>query len=346
MAIISLKQLLDHALENCYGIPAFNVSNLEQIHAVMEAANYTNSPVILQASLSSINYISPNFIRHLFLSAIEDYFHLPVCIHQDHGTSLLSCQQSINLGFSSVMIDGSLEDDGVTPSNYQYNVDVTRKTVSIAHKYGVSVEGEIGCLGSFETRKSSKEDGIGASGTLSINQLLTDPQEAMSFVNATNVDALAIAIGTSHGINKFSKPPNENNLAIYRIKEIHKLIPSTPLVMHGASSIPQSYLYKINKYGGNISTNNYGVPISEILIAIKHGVCKINIDTDLRIAATGSIREFMALHNSVFDMRKYNYAAKQSMIEICKSRYNLFGSAGMASKIKPIPLKEISKMYD
>jgi fructose-bisphosphate aldolase class II len=344
MALISLRQLLDHAAEYGYGVPAFNVNNLEQIRAVMEAANATNSPVIVQASAGAREYAGPNFLRHLILAAIEEFPHIPVCMHQDHGASPAVCQRSIQLGFSSVMMDGSLHADMKTPSNYQYNVDVTKQVVRMAHACGVSVEGELGCLGSLETKTAGKEDGSGAEGTLTNAMLLTCPDEAYRFVQDTQVDALAIAIGTSHGAYKFSRPPTGEILDINRIKAIHAKIPHTHLVMHGSSSVPQDCLKIINQYGGEIP-ETYGVPIAEIQEGIKHGVRKINIDTDLRLAATGAIRKYLATHKAEFDPRKYNAPAKLAMQAICKERYIEFGSAGNASKISVKSLGEMLGHY-
>ena len=344
MALISLRQLLDHAAEHAYGVPAFNVNNLEQIRAVMEAANATNSPVIVQASAGAREYAGPNFLRHLILAAIEEFPHIPVCMHQDHGASPAVCQRSIQLGFSSVMMDGSLHADMKTPSNYQYNVDVTKQVVRMAHACGVSVEGELGCLGSLETKTAGKEDGSGAEGTLTNAMLLTCPDEAYRFVQDTQVDALAIAIGTSHGAYKFSRPPTGEILDINRIKAIHAKIPHTHLVMHGSSSVPQDWLKIINQYGGEIP-ETYGVPITEIQEGIKHGVRKINIDTDLRLAATGAIRKYLATHKAEFDPRKYNAPAKLAMQAICKERYIEFGSAGNASKISVKSLGEMLGHY-
>ena len=344
MALVSLRQLLDHAAEYNYGIPAYNVNNLEQVRAVMEAANKVDSPVILQASAGARKYAGAPFIRHLVEAAIEEYPHIPICMHQDHGTSPDVCQRSIQLGFSSVMMDGSLMSDGKTPADYDYNVDVTRTTVNFSHGCGVSVEGELGCLGSLETGEAGEEDGVGAVGKLSEDQLLTDPKEAADFVKATKVDALAIAIGTSHGAYKFTKPPTGDILAISRIKEIHSVIPDTHLVMHGSSSVPQDWLKIINEYGGEMG-ETYGVPVSEIVEAIKYGVRKVNIDTDLRMAATGAIRRFMAHNKSEFDPRKYNAVAKEAMSQVCQDRYEAFGSAGHASKIIPITLDDMYTRY-
>jgi len=345
MALVSLRQLLDHAAENGYGIPAFNVNNLEQIRAVMEAADRVNSPVILQGSAGARKYAGAPFIKHLVLAAIEEYPHIPVCMHQDHGTSPDVCQRSIQLGFSSVMMDGSLMSDGKTPSSYEYNVDVTRRTVEMAHAGGVSVEGELGCLGSLETGQAGEEDGVGAEGILSMEQMLTDPEEAADFVKRTKVDALAIAIGTSHGAYKFTKPPTGDILSIKRVKEIHARIPDTHLVMHGSSSVPQDWLEIINTYGGNMG-KTYGVPVEEIVEAIKFGVRKINIDTDLRMAATGATRKFLTENPAEFDPRKYLAVSKNAMSEICEARFVAFGSAGQASKIKPISLEKMFQRYE
>ncbi len=293
MALISLRQLFDHAGEHAYGVPAFNVNNLEQMRAIMLAADATNSPVIVQASAGARKYAGAPFLRHLILAAIEEWPHIPVVMHQDHGTDPDVCQRSIQLGFSSVMMDGSLGADGKTPTTYEYNVDVTRRTVQMAHACGVSVEGEIGCLGSLETGMAGEEDGVGAEGVLDHSQLLTSVEEARQFVADTNVDALAIAVGTSHGAYKFTRPPTGDILAIDRIKEIHAALPNTHLVMHGSSSVPQEWLAIINQYGGDIK-ETYGVPVEQLVEAIKHGVRKINIDTDLRLASTGAMRRMMA----------------------------------------------------
>ncbi|ODN43370.1 class II fructose-bisphosphate aldolase [Piscirickettsia litoralis] len=344
MALISLRQLLDHAAENNYGVPAFNVNNLEQMRAVMDAADRTNSPVIIQASAGARKYAKSEFLRHLVLAAIEEYPHIPVVMHQDHGTSPSVCQRSIQLGFSSVMMDGSLQADGKTPASYEYNVDVTRKTVEMAHACGVSVEGELGCLGSLETGQAGEEDGVGAEGTLSHDQMLTDPVEAADFVAKTGVDALAIAIGTSHGAYKFSKPPKGDVLVIDRIRAIHESIPNTHLVMHGSSSVPQDWLAVINEFGGKIP-ETYGVPVEEIQEGIRNGVRKVNIDTDLRLAATGAIRRFFAEHPAEFDPRKYLKPAMEAMSEICAARYEQFGAAGQADKIKPVTLEKMVNFY-
>ncbi|MBV1788409.1 fructose-bisphosphate aldolase class II [Marinobacterium sp. D7] len=345
MALISMRQLLDHAAEQGYGIPAFNVNNLEQMRAIMEAAAKTDSPVIVQASAGARKYAGSNFLKHMILAAIEEFPHIPVCMHQDHGTSPAVCQRSIALGFSSVMMDGSLGTDGKTPTSYEYNVDVTRRTVEMAHACGVSVEGELGCLGSLETGMAGEEDGIGAEGVLSHDQMLTDPDEAAEFVKATNVDALAIACGTSHGAYKFTKPPTGDTLAIGRIKEIHARIPNTHLVMHGSSSVPQEWLAIINEFGGEIP-ETYGVPVEQIVEGIKYGVRKVNIDTDLRLASTGAVRRFMAQNPSEFDPRKFLKETISAMRDICIARYEAFGTAGNASKIKAISLEDMAVAYE
>ena len=344
MALISMRQMLDHAAEYGYGIPAFNVNNLEQMRAIMEAADATDSPVIVQASAGARKYAGAPFLRHLILAAVEEFPHIPVVMHQDHGTSPAVCQRSIQLGFSSVMMDGSLGEDGKTPMDYDYNVDVTRRAVEMAHACGVSVEGELGCLGSLETGMAGEEDGIGAEGKLDMEQLLTDPEEAAAFVKATQVDALAIAIGTSHGAYKFTKPPTGDTLSIQRIKEIHARIPDTHLVMHGSSSVPQEWLEVINRYGGQIP-ETYGVPVEEIVEGIKHGVRKVNIDTDLRLASTGAVRRFLAENPAEFDPRKFLKETMKAMTEVCIARYEAFGCAGNASKIKPVNLERMFERY-
>lgn len=345
MALISMRQLLDHAAEHDYGCPAFNVNNMEQMQAIMRAADETDSPVIVQASAGARSYAGAPFLRHLIMAAIEQWPHIPVCMHQDHGASPGVCQRSIQLGFSSVMMDGSLGEDMKTPMDYDYNADVTRRVVDMAHSCGVSVEGELGCLGSLETGMAGEEDGSGAEGQLSHDQLLTDPEEAAQFVKDTGVDALAIAIGTSHGAYKFTRPPTGDILAIDRIKEIHARIPDTHLVMHGSSSVPQDWLAIINSHGGDMG-ETYGVPVEEIQEGIKHGVRKVNIDTDLRMASTGAIRRHLAENPSDFDPRKYLKAATAAMQEICRLRYEAFGTAGNASKIKAIDLESMVGRYD
>ena len=344
MALISMRQLLDHAAEFGYGVPAFNVNNLEQTRAIMEAAAETNSAVIMQASAGARKYAGSAFLRHMILAAIEEFPQIPVVMHQDHGTSPAVCQRSIQLGFSSVMMDGSLGEDGKTPTSYEYNVEITRRAVDMAHACGVSVEGELGCLGSLETGEAGEEDGIGAEGKLTHEQMLTDPEEAADFVRKTQVDALAIAIGTSHGAYKFTRPPTGDVLAIERIKAIHARIPTTHLVMHGSSSVPQNWLAIINEYGGKIG-ETYGVPLEEIQEGIKHGVRKVNIDTDLRLASTGAIRQFLAKNPAEFDPRKYLKETIVEMKKICIERYEAFGTAGWADKIKVIPLDEMYLRY-
>jgi len=344
MALITMRQMLDHAAERGYGVPAFNVNNLEQMRAIMQAADQTDSPVIVQASAGARKYAGAPFLRHLILAAIEEFPHIPVCMHQDHGASPTVCQRSIQLGFSSVMMDGSLGEDGKTPMSYEYNVDVTKRTVEMAHGCGVSVEGELGVLGSLETGQAGEEDGVGAEGTLTHDQMLTDPEEAADFVKQTGVDALAIACGTSHGAYKFTRPPTGDILAIDQIKEIHKRIPDTHLVMHGSSSVPQEWLAVINEFGGEIP-ETYGVPVEQIVEGIKHGVRKVNIDTDLRLASTGAIRRFMAENPGEFDPRKYLAASVKAMTDICVARYEAFGTAGNASKITALSLDAMFDRY-
>ncbi|HLD13297.1 MAG TPA: class II fructose-bisphosphate aldolase [Burkholderiales bacterium] len=344
MALVTLRQVLDHAAEHAYGVPAFNVNNLEQMRAIMEAAHETDSPVIVQASAGARKYAGAPFLRHLILAAIEEWPHIPVVMHQDHGSSPAVCQRSIQLGFSSVMMDGSLKEDMKTPATYEYNVDVTKRVVDMAHACGVSVEGELGCLGSLETGMAGEEDGSGAEGKLDHSQLLTDPNEAADFVKKTGVDALAIAIGTSHGAYKFTRPPTGDILAIERIKQIHKRIPNTHLVMHGSSSVPQEWLKMINTYGGDMG-QTYGVPVEEIVQGIKHGVRKVNIDTDLRMSSTGAVRKFLAENKKEFDPRKWLAASTKGMKEICEARYESFGCAGNASKIKVLSLEAMTTRY-
>ena len=344
MALISLRQMLDHAAEHNYGVPAFNVNNLEQMRAIMMAADQTDSPVIVQASAGARKYAGAPFLRHLIQAAVEEWPHIPVCMHQDHGTSPAVCQRSIQLGFTSVMMDGSLEEDGKTPSSYDYNVDVTKRTVEMAHACGVSVEGELGCLGSLETGQAGEEDGVGAEGILSHEQMLTDPEEAADFVAKTQVDTLAIACGTSHGAYKFSRPPTGDILAIDRIKAIHQRIPSTHLVMHGSSSVPQEWLEIINKFGGEIP-ETYGVPVNQICEGIKHGVRKINIDTDLRLASTGAVRRFLAENPAAFDPRAYLKETVIAMKDIAVARYEAFETAGKASKLDALNLETMTARY-
>ena len=344
MALISLRQLLDHAAEHDYGVPAFNVNNLEQFQAILQAAQETDSPVIMQASAGARKYAGEPFLRHMLLAALESYPSLPIVMHQDHGASPAVCQRSIRSGFSSVMMDGSLREDMKTPGSYDYNVDVTRLVVRMAHAVGVSVEGELGCLGSLESGTAGEEDGSGAAGVLSHDQLLTDPDEAARFVADTGVDALAIAIGTSHGAYKFTRKPTGDILAIERIKQIHARIPNTHLVMHGSSSVPQDWLAVIREYGGDIK-ETYGVPVEEIQEGIRNGVRKINIDTDIRLAMTGALRRAFAKDPSEFDPRKYNKEAIAAAKGICTDRFKAFGCAGQASKITPLPLEVMAERY-
>ena len=344
MPLVSMRQLLDHAAENGYGLPAFNVNNLEQVQAIMEAAAETDSPVIMQASAGARKYAGETFLKYLIQAAIDTYPHIPVVMHQDHGQSPAVCEGAIKLGFSSVMMDGSLMADGKTIADYDYNIDVTRKVVEMAHRIGVTVEGELGCLGSLETMKGDKEDGHGTDSTMTREQLLTDPDQAADFVNKTQLDALAIAIGTSHGAYKFTRKPTGDILAIGRIREIHRRIPNTHLVMHGSSSVPQDLLTIIRENGGDIR-ETYGVPVEEIQEGIKHGVRKINIDTDIRLAMTAAIRKFMNENKGAFDPRDYLKPARAAAKAICKERYQQFNCAGQASKIKPVPLSDIATRY-
>ena len=344
MAFISLRQMLDHAAENGYGVPAFNVNNLEQVQAIMEAAQATNSPVILQASAGARKYAGEAYLRHMMLAAVESHPDIPVVLHQDHGTTPAVCQQSIRSGFTSVMMDGSLMGDGKTPASYEYNVDVTQRVCEMAHAVGVSVEGELGCLGSLETGDAGEEDGIGAEGKLSHDQMLTEPVQAKDFVAKTGVDALAIAIGTSHGAYKFTRKPTGDILAIDRIAAIHAQIPNTHLVMHGSSSVPQEWLAIIRQFGGDIK-ETYGVPVEEIQRGIQSGVRKVNIDTDIRLAMTGAMRQVFAQQPSEFDPRKALIAARKAASDICKLRFEAFGCAGMANKMKPIHLDAMAARY-
>lgn len=344
MALVPLRLLLDHAAENNYGIPAFNVNNMEQILSIMQAADETDSPVILQASRGARKYAGEHFLRHLIAAAVETYPHIPIVMHQDHGNSPGTCYSAIRNGFTSVMMDGSLEADAKSPATYEYNVAVTAEVVKVAHSIGVSVEGELGCLGSLETGKGDKEDGHGFDGTLSKEQLLTDPAEAADFVEKTQVDALAVAIGTSHGAYKFSRKPTGEILAISRIQEIHNLLPNTHLVMHGSSSVPGDLLEIINKYGGEIP-ETYGVPVEEIQKGIRSGVRKINIDTDNRLAFTAAIREAAAANPAEFDPRHFMKPSIKYMQKICAARYQEFWAAGNASKIKQIGLDEYAAKY-
>ena len=344
MPLVSMRQLLDHAAENAYGLPAFNVNNLEQVQAIMDAAATVDAPVIMQGSAGARKYAGEAFLKHLIQAAIEAYPHIPIVMHQDHGQSPDVCKGAIALGFSSVMMDGSLQADGKSIASYDYNVEVTKRVVEMAHATGVSVEGELGCLGSLETMKGDKEDGHGTDAVMTHDQLLTDPEQAADFVKRTQLDALAIAIGTSHGAYKFTRKPTGDILAIDRIKEINRRIPNTHLVMHGSSSVPQEILEEIRKYGGQIK-ETYGVPVEEIQEAIKHGVRKINIDTDIRLAMTAAIRRTMAEDPSKFDPRDYLKPAREAAKKICIERYQQFGAAGKASLIKAVSLNEIAKRY-
>ena len=344
MALVSMRELLDHAAENGYGIPAFNVNNLEQVQAVMAAADAVGAPVILQASAGARKYAGESFIKHLILAAVEAYPHIPLVMHQDHGQSPAICQGAINLGFSSVMMDGSLEGDGKTIASFEYNVEVTRKVVDMAHATGVTVEGELGCLGSLETMKGDKEDGHGTDATMTKEQLLTDPEQAADFVKRTQLDALAIAIGTSHGAYKFTRKPTGDILAIERVKEINRRLPNTHLVMHGSSSVPQDLLAIINQYGGKMK-ETYGVPVEEIQKAIQFGVRKINIDTDIRLAMTAAVRKFLFENPEKFDAREWLKPAREAAMKLCKQRYIEFGCEGQAAGIKGESLSVVAGKY-
>ena len=344
MPLVPLRILLDHAAENNYGLAAFNVNNMEQIQAIMEAAKETDSPVIVQASRGARAYSQDNYLRHLMLAAAELYPGIPVAMHQDHGNSPATCESAIDNGFTSVMMDGSLREDGKTPADFDYNVQVTTEVVKQAHLRGVSVEGELGCLGSLESGQGEAEDGHGAEGVLSKDQLLTDPDEAARFVEATGVDALAVAIGTSHGAYKFSRKPDGDVLAMKRIEEIHAKLPNCHLVMHGSSSVPQELQDIINKYGGKMP-QTYGVPVEEIQRGIKHGVRKINVDTDCRMAITGAIRKVLAETPEKFDPRDYLKPARAAMQKVCAERMVQFGQAGNAGKVPVISLDEMAKRY-
>ena len=344
MAFITLRQLLDHAAEHGYGVPAFNVNNLEQIQAIMEAAEATQSPVILQASAGARQYAGEAYLRHMVLAAVETHPTIPVVLHQDHGASAAVCLQAIQSGFTSVMMDGSLREDAKTPASYDYNLQVTADVCRLAHAVGVSVEGELGCLGSLESGQAGEEDGVGAEGTLSHDQLLTDPEQAKDFVARTGVDALAIAIGTSHGAYKFSRPPTGDTLAIDRIAAIHAAVPNTHLVMHGSSSVPQEWLDILRQYGGDIP-ETYGVPVEEIQRGIASGVRKVNIDTDIRLAMTGAMRRLFAQQPKEFDPRKALAAARKAARGICEARFDAFGCAGRASTLRPVPLQMMVQRY-
>lgn len=344
MALISLRQLLDHAAEAGYGVPAFNINNMEQVQAIMQAAAETDSPAILQVSAGARSYAGEAFLRHIAQAAVETWPQIPLVVHQDHGASPAVCQASIRSGFTSVMMDGSLREDMKTPASYDYNVEITSRVVDMAHAVGVSVEGELGCLGSLESGQAGEEDGVGAEGILTREQLLTDPAQCVDFVERTGVDALAIAIGTSHGAYKFSRRPTREVLAIARIEQIHRAIPDTHLVMHGSSSVPQEWLALLREYGGEIA-ETYGVPVEEIQEGIRHGVRKVNIDTDIRIAMTAAVRRSLAANPGDFDPRKFLKAATAAARELCKARFRAFGCAGQASRIRPLPLEKMAEHY-
>ena len=344
MPLIPMRQLLDHAAENDYGIAAFNVNNMEQIQAIMEAADETESPVIVQASRGARSYSQDAYLRHLMLAASELYPHLPIAMHQDHGNSPATCKSAIEMGFTSVMMDGSLKEDGKSPADYAYNASVTKEVVDLAHSRGVTVEGELGCLGSLETGMGDKEDGHGAEGKLTREQLLTDPDEAERFVAETGCDALAVAIGTSHGAYKFSREPDGEVLDMERIREIHRRLPSCHLVMHGSSSVPQELQDIINEFGGSIR-QTWGVPVKEIQEGIRHGVRKINVDTDNRLAMTGAVRKVLVQNPEKFDPRDWLKPARAAMKKVCIARMTAFGQAGQASKIKQISLDDMASRY-
>jgi fructose-bisphosphate aldolase class II len=344
MPLVSMRQLLDHAAEQGYGLPAFNVNNMEQIQAIMQAAESVNAPVILQGSAGARKYAGEAFLRHLVQAALETWPHIPVAMHQDHGASAAVCLRAIRSGFTSVMMDGSLMEDMKTPASYEYNYKVTRYVVDMAHDVGVTVEGELGCLGSLESGEAGEEDGSGAEGKLTHDQMLTDPDQAADFVERTGVDALAIAIGTSHGAYKFSRKPTGDILAIERIKRIHAKIPNTHLVMHGSSSVPQEWLEVIRAYGGTLK-ETYGVPVEEIQEGIRHGVRKVNIDTDIRLCMTGAMRRLMGDKPEEFDPRKFLAAAVLAARDLCRARFEAFGCAGQADKIKPVPMEAMAARY-
>ncbi len=344
MARITLRQLLDHAAEHDYGVPAFNINNMEQVNAIMEAAKAVDAPVIMQASRGARAYANDLMLAKMVEAAELIYPDIPICLHQDHGNNEATCLTAIKHGFTSVMMDGSLEADAKTPASYEYNVNITKRVAEMAHLVGASVEGELGCLGSLETGQGEAEDGHGAEGKLSHDQLLTDPDQAMEFVAETKVDALAVAIGTSHGAYKFKRKPTGEVLAMHVIEAIHKRLPNTHLVMHGSSSVPEELQDIINKYGGEMR-ETYGVPVEEIIRGIKHGVRKVNIDTDCRLAMTGQIRRVLTTDKAEFDPRKYLKPAMEAMRDLCKLRLEQFGTAGNASKIKIIPMSEMAKRY-
>lgn len=344
MARITLRQLLDHAAEHGYGVPAFNINNMEQGLAIMAAADATDAPVIIQASRGARAYAHDVVLAKLIDGLAELYPHIPLCMHLDHGNNLATCVTAMQNGFTSVMMDGSLKEDGKTPADYIYNRDITKKVVEVAHAAGVSVEGELGVLGSLETGMGDQEDGHGATGKLAHDQLLTDPDEAEKFVAETHVDALAVAMGTSHGAYKFTREPDGDVLAMNVIEAIHKRLPGTHLVMHGSSSVPEELQKVINDHGGEIKPT-WGVPVEEIKRGIQHGVRKINIDTDLRMAATGAIRQLMWTKPDEFDPRKYLKPAREAMQKVCEARLEAFAAAGQAAKIRVKPLAEMTAFY-
>lgn len=344
MALITLRQLLDHAAEHGYGVPAFNINNMEQGLAIMRAAQACDAPVILQASRGARSYAGDIMLRHMVQALAEMYPDIPICLHQDHGNNEQTCLSAIRHGFTSVMMDGSLKEDMKTPADWDYNVDITRRVAQMAHWVGASVEGELGVLGSLETGEAAKEDGSGAEGKLSHDQLLTDPDEAAEFVRLTKVDALAIACGTSHGAYKFSKKPTGETLAMKRIEEIHAKIPHVHLVMHGSSSVPQYLQDLINEYGGEMP-QTWGVPVEEIERGIRSGVRKVNIDTDCRMAITGQFRKVAKEKPREFDPRKFLIPAMEEMERLCKDRFERFGTAGNACRIKVISMDEMARRY-
>jgi fructose-bisphosphate aldolase class II len=344
MAFVTLRQLLDHAAEHGYGVPAFNINNMEQLRGIMEAAAKTASPVILQASRGARAYAGDTILAAMVKAAVETWPEIPVCLHLDHGDKPATCLSAIQHGFTSVMMDGSLEEDGKTPSSYEYNLAVTKKVVEMAHWVGVSVEGELGCLGSLETGEGEAEDGHGATGKLDKKQLLTDPDQARDFVAATGVDALAVAIGTSHGAYKFKRKPTGDILAMDVVKAIHERLPNTHLVMHGSSSVPQELQDLFNKYGGEMP-QTWGVPVEEIRLGIKHGVRKVNIDTDCRIAMTAEFRRVAMEKKAEFDPRNFLKPAMAALTKLCAQRFEEFGTAGQAPKIKPLPLSAMARRY-
>ena len=344
MARITLRQLLDHAAEYSYGVPAFNINNMEQVLAIMNAAQGVDAPVILQASRGARSYAGDIMIRKMVEAAEEMFPGIPICLHQDPGNDRATCVSAMQATFTSVMMDGSLEADAATPASYEYNVEITREVTGIAHDIGVSVEGELGCLGSLETGEGEKEDGHGFEGKLSMDQLLTDPDQAVDFVTKTECDALAIAMGTSHGAYKFSRKPDGDILAMDVVKEINEKLPGIHLVMHGSSSVPQELQDVFNQFGGDMP-QTYGVPVDEIVKGIKYGVRKVNIDTDCRLAMTGAFRKVAQRDASQFDPRKFLTPALDAMQDLCRDRFEQFGAAGNAAKITPISVADMAKRY-